>query len=90
MSNKIEKRKTNKELYPECWEFFISFARNITQEEDINHLGNYRISIPNKGSVFLYADCPRVLFRKLHNEWYKPQIDSPSVYGKIQYIVETF
>ena len=30
------------------------------------------------------------LFIKLKNEYYKPSLDSPSVYGKIQAIVEKF
>lgn len=83
-------RKTNLELYPECWEFFIDFAKNITEEDDIKHLGNYRISSPDMSGNFIYADCPRVLFRKLRNEFYKPSLQSPSVYGKIQYIVDNF
>jgi hypothetical protein len=82
--------KTNKELYPECWEFFIEFARNITEENDIKHLGNYRISTPDRSGSFIYANCPRVLFNKLKEEFYKQSLDSLSVYGKIQYIVDNF
>jgi len=83
-------RKTNSEAYPECWEFFIDFARNITEEDDIKHLGNYRISAPDMSGRFIYADCPRILFGKLKEEFYKPSLQSPSVYSKIQYIVENF
>ena len=84
------KRKTNAELYPECWDFFIDFARNIQQESHINHLGNYRISTPDKSGNFIYADCPRLLFRLLKEEFYKPSLESISTYGKIQYIVQKF
>ena len=82
--------RTNKELYPECWQFFIDFARNITQEDDISHLGNYRISAPDMSGRFIYSNAPEKLFVKLKNEFYKPSLDSPSVYGKIQAIVEKF
>lgn len=86
----METRLSNKDLFPECWEFFIDFARNITEEDDIKHLGNYRISAPDMSGRFIYADDPGVLFNKLRKEFYKPSLDSPSVYGKIQYIVEKF
>ena len=87
---KTQTKKTNEELYPECWKFFIEFARNITQEEDIKHLGKYRISAPDMSGRFIYANCPGVLFSKLKDEFYKPSLESPSVYGKIQYIVNNF
>lgn len=84
------KRISNEVAYPDCWQFFIDFARNITEEEDINHLGNYRISYPDMSEEFIYAQDTPELFKKLHYEWYKIRLDSPSVYGKIQYIVQTF
>jgi len=82
--------KSNQELYPECWEFFINFARNITQEDDISHLGNYRISHPDMSGKFIYTNDPGILFIKLKNEFYKPSLNSISVYGKIQAITEKF
>lgn len=86
------KRKSNAELFPEAWQFFIDFARNITGEDDIKHLGDYRISDPRdlSGNTFIYANCPRDLFNKLRDIWYTPSLESPSVYGKIQYIVNKF
>lgn len=88
----MEKRKTNSELFPEAWKFFIDFARNITKEDDIKHLGNYRISDPRdlSGNTFIYANCPRELFNKLKDAWYSESLDSPSIYGKIQFIVNNF
>jgi hypothetical protein len=86
----MSERTSNADLYPECWEFFIEYARNITGEPDICHLGNYRISVPDMSGNFIYADDPGILFIKLKNVFYEPSLDSPSVYGKIQYIVRKF
>jgi len=86
----MEERKSNHELYPECWEFFIEHARNITGEPDICHLGNYRIPVPDMSGNFIYADHPGVLFSKLKDKFYEPSLNSPSVYVKIQYIVTKF
>jgi hypothetical protein len=38
----------NSKAYPEAWEFFIEHARNIKNEPDIAHLGDYRISKPDE------------------------------------------
>ena len=83
-------KKTNSELYPECWDFFIDFAKNITQEDDIKHLGNYRISLPNTKGEFIYADCTGILFNKLKKEFYKKSSERLSAYGNIQYIIEKY
>lgn len=79
---------SNSNLYPEAWKFFIEHARNIKGCED-EHLGLYRIPHPSK-EVCIYANDPGVLFCKLRDAWYTPSLDSPSVYGKIQYIVQNF
>jgi len=52
--------------------------------------GKYRVPTPDKSGRFIYADCPALLFTKLKHEWYKPRVDSPSVYGRVQYIVSNF
>lgn len=77
---------TNSKAYPEAWKFFIEHARNIKGCED-EHLGLYRIPHPTK-EVCIYADDVRVLFSKLRDVFYTPSLDAPSVYGKIQYIVQ--
>lgn len=80
----------NSKKYPEAWEFFIEHARNIENEPDISHLGKYRIPKPDRSGKFLYANNPGLLFIKLKNTFYNIDINSPSVYGKIQYIVNNF
>jgi len=80
----------NSEKYPEAWAFFIEHARNISEEPEVNHHGKYSVPMPDKSGRFLYADCPGLLFTKFNEEFYKISLDSPSVYGKIQYIVENF
>lgn len=83
-------RISNKEAYPECWEFFIEQARNLENEPDYTPEKKYSVPYPDRSGRFIYADDTPLLFRKLLNEFYKPSLDSPSVYGKIQYIVQTF
>lgn len=86
----METRKTNKELYPECWKFFIKHARNLENEPDYTPEKKYSVPWPDMSGRFIYANDTPLLWRKLFIEFYKPEINSPSVYGKIQYIVETF
>jgi len=82
-------RKSNKELYPEAWNFFIEHARNMEEEEESKY-GKYRIPAPNMSGNFIYADDPALLWIRFKEEFYKPRLNSHSVYGKIQYIVEHF
>lgn len=79
----------NSEKYPEAWKFFIEHARNMEGTE-FDKYGKYRISIPDLSGDFIYSNDVGILFIKFKDEFYKPSINSPSVYGKIQYIVEKF
>lgn len=81
--------KKNSELYPEAWAFFIEQARNMEEEEE-SKFGRYRIPKPDMSGNFIYSNCPGILFSRFKEEFYKPSLDSPSVYGKIQYIVQNF
>lgn len=80
----------NSKKHPEAWDFYIKYARNIKDESDLVHLGNYRISVPDMSGNFIYADRVEDLWKRFISSWYEVRIDSPSVYGKIQYIVEKF
>lgn len=80
---------SNAIMYPEAWPIFLENARNMEDEEESIH-GKYRIPNPDMSGNFIYADCPRILFYRFKEEFYKPRLNSPSVYGKIQYIVRTF
>ena len=80
---------SNSEKYPECWEFFVNQARNMEREPG-ESMGKYRVPVPDRSGNFLYHDRVEVLFQLLKQEWYKPRIESPSVYGKVQFIVENF
>lgn len=82
MSNSIK--------HPAAWKFYVKQARNIEKESDINHLGKYRIPIPNQSGQFIYANDPAELWSKFIVEWYKADLSSESIYGKIQYIVTKF
>ena len=82
MSNSIK--------HPEAWKFYIQQARNIEKEPNINHLGKYRIPVPNRSEQFIYADGVGILWRKFIESWYKEDINSESIHGKIQYIVTNF
>ena len=81
---------SNKKKYPEAWEFYIEQARNIMEEPELNHMGNYRIPKPNMSGDFIYAKDVTELWDKFILDWYEPNIKSHSVYGKIQYIVDNF
>lgn len=82
-------RESNSEKYPEAWQFFIEHARNMRNEPE-SRLGKYRVPKPDMSGDFLYHDRVEILFHIFKNEYYKPSINSHSVYGKIQYIVENF
>lgn len=84
------KLSNNSITHPEAWDFYINEARNIEEEPSINHLGKYRIPIPDESGNFIYADDTANLWREFIKEWYKPRLNSSSVYGKIQYIVTNF
>lgn len=90
VNGKSNSRKKNSELHPEAWAFYIEQARNITGEPELVSLGNYRIPIPDQSGNFIYADEIEQLWPQFIREWYKISLDSPSVYGKIQYIVNNF
>lgn len=82
-------KQSNKDLYPEAWEFFIEHARNMTGTE-FEERGLYRIPVPDLSGDFIYADCPGILFLRFKKEFYKPRLESHSLYGKIQYIADNF
>lgn len=84
------KSKSNAELYPEAWSFYIDQARNIKEEYDINYLGNYRIPEPNRSGKFIYAQTVEELWGKFIDKWNEPDLNSESIRSKIQYIVNTF
>ena len=86
----IMKRQSNKKLHPEAWEFFVEQARNITEEEDLNHLGNYSIPVPDMSGNFIYTDTVEQLWIRFIQAWYRPSLNSHSVRGKIQYIAINF
>ncbi len=81
---------SNKERYPDAWEFFIEQARNIEEEPEINHLGKYSIPVPDKSGNFIYANDVGNLWVQFIKAWEKPSLTSHSVKGKIQYIVQNF
>ncbi len=83
-------KQSNKKLYPEAWSFYVEQARNITNEPELVELGNYRIPEPNKSGNFIYANTIEELWTKFMFQWYKPNLNSESVHGKIQYIVQNF
>ncbi len=84
-----ERSKSNSEKYPEAWEFWIENARNMEDEEEVV-LGKYRIPKPDMSGDFLYHDDVGILFLIFKKHFYKIDINSPSVYGKMQYIVQNF
>jgi hypothetical protein len=81
---------SNKIKYPQAWAFYIEHARNMMEEEDCKY--NYRIPKPNMSGDFIYADKVEHLWSMFIRAWHDPRdgLNSPSLYGKIQYIVETF
>jgi len=83
---------SNSEKHPDAWEFFIENARNMEKEEEVIY-GKYRIPHPcsTLGDIrFIYANDSGELWSKFIEEWYKPDLNSQSAYGKIQAIVEKF
>lgn len=80
---------SNAEKYPEYWSFFIEQARNMDGEPE-GSIAKYRVPKPDQSGEFLYHDRVEILFQMLKDIWYKPSINSPSIYGKIQYIVDNF
>lgn len=83
------KRISNAIKYPEAWKFFIEHARNIEGYPE-EEFGIYRIPTPDLSGTFIYADHPGVLFQRFKEEFYKPRLNSHSLYGKIQYITDNF
>jgi len=86
----MEKRIKNSEKHPEAWAFYIAQARNIVDEPTLNKFGKYRIPEPNRSGSFIYADKVEELWSRFIEAWYTEDINSESVYGKIQYIVNHF
>lgn len=80
---------SNSEIYPEAWAFFTEHARNLEGTE-FETISKYRIPKPDLSGDFIYANCTSILFVRLTSEFYKPSLNSHSVYGQIQYIVRTF
>ena len=83
-------RVRNSEAYPECWAFFIEHARNLEEEPDYTPEKKYSVPYPDMSGRFIYADDTPLLWRRLFSAFYEVRLDSPSVYGKIQYIVRNF
>jgi len=79
----------NSKEHPEAWAFYIENARNISKESDLKGLGKYRIPDPI-GEDFIYANDVTELWAKFIQRWYEPNLNSPSIYGTIQYIVNKF
>lgn len=82
----------NSEKYPKAWAFFEEQARNITAEQDLVHLGNYRIPCPDASGKFIYAKNVVELWSRFINFWTVNVGEDPAeqVYHKIQYIVNHF
>ena len=83
-------RESNAVKHPEAWAFYVEHARNISEEVSLNNLGNYRIPKPNKSGDFIYSDTIEYLWVQFIRSWYDEDINSLSVRGKIQYIVNNF
>ena len=79
--------QSNSQKYPEAWKFFIEHARNMENTE-FEIYGKYRIPKPDMSGDFIYSNCSGMLFWLFKEDFYKPSLNSHSVYGKIQYIVE--
>ena len=78
--------QSNSKRYPEAWKFFEGQARNMEGTEE-EHLGKYRIPVPNFSGDFIYADDPGKLWARFIVAWYRIDHNSHSLYGKIQFIV---
>ena len=81
----------NSEKHPEAWAFFEEHARNMEGTE-FERQGKYRIPYPSPDAAirFIYSNDPCFLWGKFIKAWYEERLDSPSIYGKIQYIVNNF
>jgi hypothetical protein len=79
---------SNSKKYPEAWKYFVEYARNIEGCEDAIN-GKYCIPHPTK-SEFIYSNDTGELFLKFKDAFYAENFNSPSIYGKIQYIVNNF
>jgi hypothetical protein len=79
----------NSKKYPEAWGFFIEHARNMENTE-FESLGKYRIPKPDLSGDFIYNNRVEMLFQDLKDLFYNESLESPSVFGKIQYIVNNF
>lgn len=86
----VDRRTSNEEAFPECWAFFIEHARNLEHEPDFTPEKKYSIPSPDRSGSFIYAADTPLLFRRLKEKFYEHSLDSPSVYGRIQYIVNNF
>ncbi len=80
---------SNAERYPEAWAFFLEHARNIENETGLPNF-KYRIPKPDMSGDFIYRDDIGDLFWAFKDEFYKPSLNSHSVYGQIQAITEKF
>jgi len=78
----------NSEKYPEAWAFFIEHTRNIMGLPQFTM--NYRVPKPDMSGDFIYSNDVGMLFYLFRQEFYKPSINSHSLYGKIQYVVQNF
>ena len=67
---------SNREKYPDCWDFFKEHARN---QGDY-----YTVPKPDMSGNFLKHEKVEVLFQILLQEFYKPNVKSASLYGAIQ------
>lgn len=71
-----DKRRSNKELFPEAWAFFIEHARNLEYDADYVPEKKYSVPWPDMSGRFIYANDTPLLFRRLVAEFYKPSLDS--------------
>ena len=53
-------------------------------------LGKYRIPKPDRSGNFIYANTVEDLWRQFIQAWFEPNLNSESIRGKIQYIVQNF
>lgn len=82
---------SNKDKYPEAWNFYVREARNIQEESDLNRLGNYRIPKPDKSGKFIYAETIEQLWSRFIIIWHTiTSLNAPTCRGKIQYITQVF
>ena len=85
-----KERVSNSVLHPEAWAFYEEQVRNISGTH-LSHLGNYRIPVPDMSGDFIYASTVESLWCQFIRVWYELKgLNAPTVYGKIQYIVENF